>query len=93
MKEYDKISEFTKKYLQGSLYKLTVQYLRKNDVMVSVVYEDEYDTFYDYNFEIDLQKNKMDFRGHDCLKPLFKLSLDRDSEFEEEVINYLYATI
>lgn len=91
MKKYAEIAQLTSKYLEGKLQRLTMEYVDSNILKVSVVYEDSYDYFYDYDLEINSHEKEYNFLGHQCKSSLFKLKLDREAKFERAVFDFLYS--
>lgn len=91
MEKYTDIAEITDEFLSGKLKKLTMQYISQKKMKVSVLYEDAYDYFYDYDLEIDAENKKFRFLGHKGLNSIFRLSLEREVGFEQAVFDYLSA--
>lgn len=93
MREYDKIAELIQKYLQGDLYKLTMEFKERRNLHVRICYEDQYDEFIDYNFDLAPDSGEMNFHGHQCHKTLYKMNLDRDEGFENAICSFLCSSV
>ena len=93
MKKYSEIAEITSTFLLGKLQKLTMEYVNPENLKVSILYEDAYDYYYDYDLIIDPETKKYDFLSHSSVNPLFRFSLDRDQKFEEAVCTYLCKSL
>jgi hypothetical protein len=88
MNEYDKIAELTKQYLEGNLHKLTMEFSKPSSLTLSIVYEDDHDTTIEYDVQVDPKQHITSFLGHKMAKVLYKVTLDRDVDFEEAICDY-----
>lgn len=89
MKEYDGIANLTKEFLTGKLYKLTMEYVKPDNLRVSVLYEDNYDELVEYDLEVHPSNQRAVFLGHQISKILYNVKLDRSPNFEHALCDYL----
>lgn len=90
MKRYEEIVKLTKKYLQGDLSNLKLEYQGKNELKISVVYDDVHHYTYDYDFKI-FNHTTANFLGHYSHSVLYKIKLEREEEFEHKMIELITA--
>lgn len=92
MTKYAEISKLTNEFLSGKLQRLTMDYIDSTHMNLSVLYNDDYDYFYDYDLELNPEEKNYHFIGHQSKSPLFKLKLEREQQFEKAVVDFLYNT-
>lgn len=85
MEKYEIVKEITKDYLEGTLEKLTIQYEKDNVLNLSIEYEDSHNFRYDYDMEYDTIKHLVKFVSHQSTGVLYRVNLDREESFEEEI--------
>lgn len=86
------ISEITKEFLDGTLRKLTMEYKTKDTLLVSIMYNDSNDYYFDYDMEINSETERSNFLSHKCKTQLFKLNLERTLGFENAVSSYILGS-
>lgn len=91
MEKFSSFTKITDKYLHGKLEELNLNYEDENHLQVSVRYE--YNNFYwfDYLLEVNLSDHSIDFIAHHAKGSLDKVELNRESEFETAVGEYLFS--
>lgn len=90
MEKYASISKITEKYLDGRLCKLTMEYDTPEQLMLSVLYEDQNDYWFDYQLQIDRTEEKVSFLRHHSEGILKSAELNRESRFEKAISNYFF---
>ena len=90
MKKYSEIKSITRDYLNGELFKLTMEYTDDKNLKVSIVYEDSYDYLFDYDIEVHSKTHDFNFLGHQSKSAMFKLKLERDKQFEQAICNSIF---
>lgn len=85
MKYFQEITNVTKSFLEGNLKMFTVETLESDTFKVSILYKDDYDFNYDYDFEINGKMNKSCFISHHSINTLNSFSLNRDESFEKAI--------
>ncbi len=90
MKKYSQIAELTKSFLDGSLQRLTMEYVEPEVFKIHILYEDDYDFFYDYDLEVDVKNKEYNFLGHRSASPIFRTQLNREKRFERAVFETIY---
>lgn len=89
MEKYRSLTAITKRILNGTLSKLTLEYEDSETLEVSVTYE--YANFYelDYKMVIDLREEHTSFVSHNNEHGIHKFQLGREEAFETEVTRTL----
>lgn len=91
MEKYNALSKITEDYLDGTLCRLVMEYENKHDLHVSMQYKDRFDKWFDYELIIHKQKKSVDFIKHDTYNMVECLHLNRITQFENALVDYLYA--
>lgn len=92
MKKYSQIAELTKSYLEGTLQNLTIEYVEADVFKVHILYEDDYDFFFDYDLEVNVKEKAYSFLGHRSSSPIIKAKLLREPLFEKAVFQTIYGS-
>ena len=90
MEKFASISEITEKYLDGKLCKLTMEYDTADQSVLSVLYEDQNDYWFDYQLTIDKDKKEVNFLRHHSEGILKQAELNRESSFEKAISSYFF---
>ncbi|AIO18092.1 hypothetical protein KQ51_00189 [Candidatus Izimaplasma bacterium HR1] len=93
MEKYAFIKELTKKYLDGDLSTLRMDYNSTKIATVDVIYEDYNKYRFDYILEIDKESKKVKFLKHFCEYGRDQIGLKRNKVFEDAVKEYLFEQI
>ena len=93
MEKYTYLKELTKKYLNGDLSTLRMDYNDSESTTVNIIYEDYNKYRFDYVIEINKESKQVKFMKHFCEYCSDTFNLKRNSVFEKAVNDYLFDQI
>lgn len=89
MKGYVLIDESVKKYLSGDLTEIKMDFDDKEKILLTIFYEDEYHIPCSYQLNFMRLSHKLDLVYHTCRKRGVLLDIERNSDFEKKIVDYL----
>ena len=90
MEKYNALSQIAETHLEGNLCRLVMEYENKHDLHISLQYKDRFDSWFDYELILHKKKRSVDFIKHDRYNSIECLHLNRVTDFEEALVDYLY---
>lgn len=93
MEKYTYLKELTKKYLNGDLSTLRMDYNDSQNTVINVIYEDYNKYRFNYVIEINKESKETKFLNHVCEYNNEKIVLRRSPIFEKAVHEYLFDHI
>jgi len=90
MEKYANLKELTKKYLNGKLSMIKMEYDNPKTTIVNIIYTDQAKYKFNYKIEVNNESKKVTFRGHVCDYANEKIELKREKQFETAVATYLF---
>jgi len=88
MEKYNELALLTKRFLDGELQKLTVEYKNSELLEVNVCYEFNHIRGFNYKICFDKSCNKVEFIYHKCISSTGNSVLKRESNFESAIENF-----
>ena len=91
MKKYANLKELTKKFLNGNLSMIKMEYDNPKTTVVNIIYSDQAEYKFNYKIEVDNDTKKVAFREHTCDYSNEIIILKREKQFELAVATYLFS--
>jgi hypothetical protein len=82
MEKYASLSKITNQYLNGQLAQLQVMYEDNDHMKISLIYEDKYHYWFDYEMSISIPTKQIQYAKHFSEGYMNKIELDRENDFE-----------
>jgi hypothetical protein len=92
MLRHEKLETIIKNHL-GELVKFTIDFKRDRRTKLTMLYEDEYGTFYEYKLILNYNTEEIEFIKHKGSTLRREVTLGRDERLEQELYDFMISEI
>jgi len=91
MEKYSQLLNVTNEFLHGNIFKIVFEYTDTKDLQLTVQYKYDNKYWFDYDMNIDMAHEKVDFVSHRSEAKMESVRLSRDLNFEHAVSDIFFT--